>query len=83
MVAEGLLRVAATACPLFGQREARRRLIALRSETPEGGEPKQARSSGLIDRRRDARRNLVGGVLDGIGREVRIPSGRLDLCMPE
>jgi hypothetical protein len=26
---------------------------------------------------------LVGGVLDGIGREVRIPSGRLDLCMPK
>jgi hypothetical protein len=48
-----------------------------------GGEREQARSGGLIDRRRDTRRYLVGRVLDRISRQTRIPRRRLNLHMSE
>ena len=43
----------------------------------------QARSCRLIKRRRDVRRDLVGCVLDRVGRKMRIPRRRLHLRMPE
>jgi hypothetical protein len=52
-------------------------------EAPEAANPNKGVSSGLIERRRNTRRNLVGGGLNGICRQMRVPHRCLHLRMPE